>query len=111
MRSSASALSGKDSGNSHGQYLEVHPKGLGFDIVDVELHLAGEINLAATADLPDAGDAGSDGEPAAMGGRIFCDFARNRRPWSDQRHIADEDIVELRQLVQGELAQPFTAFG
>src|SRR3989442_1131318 len=73
--------------------------------------MAGEINFAAPADLPDARDARFDREPPAMGWRIFCHFARDRRPWPYQGHIANQDIVELRQFIQRELAQPFADLG
>ena len=77
------------------------------DVVDVELHLAGKVDLTAPADLPKTGDAGFDREPPSVREGIFGDFTRKWRTGTDKRHVSDKHIVKLRQFVEGKFAEPF----
>src|SRR5215468_1738663 len=79
-----------------------------FDVLDIQPDLAAEVDFAPAADLPETRNPGLDRESASMGGRVLDDFAGDRWPRSDQRHVADEDVEELGQFVQGEFAQPFS---
>src|SRR5581483_11276647 len=88
----------------------IGPEGLVLDVIDIEFDLAGKVNFAATADLPDTRDAGQRRESAIIRQRVTLHFPRQRRARSDQRHVADQHIVKLRQFVQGELPQPAAYF-
>src|SRR5260370_37481824 len=67
MFSSAGSFSGQNRRHGFGQYFNVKDETLGFDILHVEFHLAGKINLAASADLPETSDAGFCDQAAAVG--------------------------------------------
>lgn len=57
------------------------------------------------ADLPQPGNSGLQGK-IGPGGRIIAfQFGRGNRSWSDQAHIAAQDIPELRQLIQAGFSQ------
>ena len=86
--------------------LEVVPElAVATDIVVVKAHLAFERDVAATADLPNASKAWRHGEAHAVPRFIFCHFRRNRRARSDNGHFAFENVDELRQFVEAELAE------
>src|SRR5439155_23499937 len=104
--SSACTLSGEDRRDGPRQNLGVRPKALTFDVVDIELHLAGKINFRPAADLPDASNSRLDGQAAPLRQGIFCHLARHRRARSNQGHIADENVEKLGQLIKRKLSQP-----
>src|SRR5947207_10243882 len=84
---------------------------MSFDVLHIEQDLAGKINFTPSADLPEAGNAGLDEQSAAIRQAVESDFARHGRARSDEGHIADQNIVELRQLIEGKLPQPLADFG
>lgn len=47
-----------------------------------------------------AGDAGAHGQDAALFGGVEGDVAWILRPRTDQAHVADQDVDQLRQFVQ-----------
>ena len=86
------------------QEFDIHPHGLGLDIFHIQLHLLLEGDLRTARDLPGAGDAGDDLEPAAVGQGILIDLRGHRGARTDQGHIALEDVPQLGQFVDGGLA-------
>ena len=75
------------------------------DIVVVEAHLPFERNVAAAADLPDAGETRCHGKAHAVPRFVFRHFRGNRRARTHDRHVALENVEELRKFVEAELAQ------
>jgi len=58
-----------------------------------------ERDLAAAVDLPQARDAGDDVEALAVLERVLLHLLRHGRARTDEAHVADEDVPQLRQLV------------
>src|SRR5262245_44737248 len=52
------------------------------------------------ADLPQARDAGTHREPCLSPGHAQLILAKWRRPGTDEAHLADQDVEQLRQLVE-----------
>jgi hypothetical protein len=67
---SARPLSGQHRWNRPNQNSEVNPKIPTFDVINVELDLAGKVDLAPAADLPQAGDPWFYGQAPAVCRRI-----------------------------------------
>src|SRR5207245_3766549 len=84
---------------------EVGPRGAMLDVPDVELDPLVPRELRAAVDLRPARDAGLHLQPARLPRRVALDLVAQRRPRADQRHLAAQDVPELRQLVEGEPAQ------
>jgi len=78
------------------------------DIVVVEAHLAFETDVAAAADLPNAGETWRYGKTHAVPGLVFRHFGRNRRARAHNGHVAFENVEELRKFVEAELAEHMT---
>src|ERR1017187_3331953 len=96
---SAGAEAGQDDGHGAVGDFECEPEGPVVDILEVEFHPLVEADLVAAADLPDAGEAGLHGEAAAMPRIVVLHLGRDGRPGADEAHVADENIPELRELV------------
>ena len=64
--------------------------------------------VGAPADLPQPGDAGLDQQPPGDVAVVAFDLLRQRRARTHQAHLAGQHVDQLRQLVQGPLAQPPT---
>src|ERR1017187_7834547 len=95
----AGAEAGEDDGEGAGEDFQVEPEGPVVDVLEVEFHPLVEADLVAAADLPDAGEAGLHGEAAAMPRIVVLHLGRDGRPGADEAHVADENIPELRELV------------
>jgi hypothetical protein len=67
-------------------------------VIDVEFDLAIEWQIGATADLPHAGQSRLAGQPPALLRTIARDLVWQRRARSDQRHLAQQHVQQLRQL-------------
>ena len=86
--------------------LEVVPElAIATDIVVVETHLPFKRNVATAADLPNASKTRCHGKAHAVPRFIFGHFGRNWRAWSNDGHVAFENVDELRQFVETELAE------
>lgn len=66
------------------------------DIVVVKAHLPFEGDVAASADLPNAGESRCHGKAHAVPWFVFRNFFRNRWTRTDDRHVSLEDVDELR---------------
>ncbi len=75
------------------------------DIVQLQLKAIGERQVAAAADLHGPGQAGLDGQPAAMIVAVKLHDALFFRPRPDQAHLPPQHIVKLRQFVEACAAQ------
>src|SRR5688572_8962849 len=88
------------------QYLEVQPERLVLGIADVEPDHLVERRAAAAGDLPQPRDAWLGFQHSTKVPRfVAVHLVRKRRAWADERHLALEDVPELRQLVETGAAQ------
>ena len=76
---------------------------LGVGEVQVDGLIPGEVRAAG--DLPEAGDAGADGELAHHAGFVLCNLAGERGTRAHEGHVATQDVEQLGQLVDRRLAQ------
>src|SRR5580704_13479097 len=106
--SQAGPLAGAAAREDHGQRLqdelEVLPQAPVIDVLHVQVHPLLERDLIATAHLPDARQAGSNGKPPALPGLVLRDLYGDRRARTHDAHLAAEDIDELGKLVDAVLA-------
>ena len=56
--------------------------------------------LSASSDLPESGESGSDGESAFAPCGAELIFVIGAGPWSDDAHVAAQDIKELREFIE-----------
>src|SRR3954451_20600571 len=75
------------------------------DVPDVELDPLGPGQSRSSVDVRPPGHARLPVEPPPLVLRVLLDLVAKRRPWPDHAHVAAEDVPELRQLVERELAQ------
>src|SRR2546422_7853354 len=84
---------------------EVEPQRPAANVLDVQLaHLPIGQPIAAGY-LPQPGDPGLDAKPVELPVVVRLKLVRQRRPGSNQTHLAPEHIEQLRQLIQGGAAQ------
>src|SRR5437763_5681334 len=82
------------------QDLQVDERRAVLDVPEVELDPLRPGEPRPAVDLRPARDPGPDIEPVALPLVVLVDLVTERRPWSDDRHLAADDVPELRQLVQ-----------
>ena len=70
------------------------------DVPEVELDPLGPGERRAAVDLRPAGDPRLDVEPVQLALVVLVDLVAKRRPRADHRHVAANDVPELRQLVE-----------
>src|SRR6185369_7364252 len=75
----AGSFAGQHRRDGPDQDLHVSKQALLLDVLHIEVDLPGEIDFRPAADLPEAGDAGFDGEAPAIGQRVQRHLAGNRR--------------------------------
>ena len=87
--------------------LEISEETLGPGILPIDLGETKRIRHVDAIDLRQSGDAGKRFQHAPFPPR-FDQFGlgRQARPRTDQTHIADQDVYELRELVNLEAAEP-----
>ena len=74
------------------------------DVLEITSDHAIEVGVVAIRHLPPAGDAGLDGQALQVVLGVLRDLIRQRRPRADDGHLAQEHVRELRELVDGVLA-------
>src|SRR5688572_29268911 len=84
----------------------IEPERLIADVAQIHANHFVKRSTAAAMHLPDAGDAGLTFEdsPSVPQG-VVLEFISDGRPWSDKRHLAAQDVDELRQLIEAALAE------
>src|SRR4051812_5924854 len=88
---------------------EVEPQRPVRDVRQVELHPSIEArDVVSSADLPETGDPRDHGQSLRLPSRVCSDFARRRRPGTDEAHVTHQDVPQLRELVEAVLAQEAT---
>src|SRR5688572_4641888 len=93
-------------GDGAGKDGEVQGRAPTVRIAEVELDPLLIAAGAAPAHLPEAGDAGGHAEATELVlFRELVEVARQHGPRADQAHVPDEDVHELRELVEAEAPQ------
>src|SRR5579862_1045374 len=93
-------------GNGAQENFQVEPQRPVVEVKQVELHPVLEINSVAALERPQAGQAGTHAQAPPLPRFIFLHFLRNGRSRADERHVTTQDIPQLRQLIDAQLAQP-----
>src|SRR5579872_1775819 len=75
------------------------------DILHVHLHPGLEIHTVPAGKGPQAGQPWAHPQTPALPALVLIHFTRNCRTWSYQRHVASQDIPQLRPLVNREFPQ------
>lgn len=101
----------EDNRNGAPKEHEIQPHAPVMDIPAVHLDALGVVDVAASAGLPHAGDAGEDGVILLDIFPIPRDFFLNDGAGSDEAHLTFENIQELRQLIEAGLSKEGAALG
>src|SRR2546421_11220717 len=105
------ALSHYNHRNRLGQDLRIKQQRPIVHIVKIETNAVLEVRIRTSADLPEPRHSRLHAQP-----RVVLPVSRRQviqvievvRPRPDQAHVAEEDVIDLRQLVEAEPAQPFS---
>ena len=100
----------EDDRNSAPEEHEIQPDAPVMHVPTVHLYALGVVDVAASAGLPHAGDAGEDGVVLFDISPIPRDFLLDDRTGTDEAHLTFEDIQELRQLIEAGLSEEGAAF-
>ena len=101
------ALSGKHNPYGFEKNMDVLLQGPVFDVFPVQTdHRVKITDLAAAADLPEAGDSRPCRHSGAVEGFVAIPFVHRRRTGADQRHVSLQDIEKLGELIQRQVADP-----
>lgn len=84
---------------------EIQPDAPVMHVPAVHLYALGVVDVAASAGLPHAGDAGEDGVVLLDISPIPWDFLLDDGTGTDEAHLTFEDIQELRQLIEAGLSK------
>src|SRR5439155_9542155 len=103
-----SAPSRKHGWERAGENGDVEPDRPVLDVVEVEPDEIVEAQVDAAGDLPEAGHPREHEIPLAVPREQLLVVANGKRPWADERHLAPEDVEDLRHLVELEAAQKAT---
>lgn len=95
----------EDDRNGAPEEHEIQPDAPVMHVPAVHLYALGVVDVAATAGLPHAGDAGEDGVVLLDIFPIPRDFFLDDGTGTDEAHLTFEDIQELRQLIEAGLSK------
>lgn len=99
----------EDNRNGAPEEHEIQPDAPVMHVPAVHLYALWIVDVAASAGLPHAGDAGEDGVILLDIFPIPRDFFLNDGAGSDEAHLAFENIQELRQLIEAGLSEESAA--
>lgn len=88
---------------------EIQPDAPVMHVPAVHLYSFGVVDIASSAGLPHAGDAGENGVVLLDIFPIPRDFLLDDRTGTDEAHLTFENIQELRQLIEAGLSKEGTA--
>lgn len=100
----------QDNRNGAPEEHEIQPHAPVMHVPAVHLHALGIVDIASSAGLPHAGDAGEDGVVLLDIFPIPRNFLLDDGTGTDEAHLTFEDIQELRQLIEAGLSEEGTAF-
>lgn len=95
----------EDNRDSTPEKHEIQPNAPVMHVPAVHLYALRVVDVAATAGLPHAGDAGEDGVVLLDIFPIPRNFFLNDGAGSDEAHLTFENIQELRQLIEAGLSK------
>lgn len=95
----------EDNRNGTPKEHEIQPDAPVMHVPAVHLYALGIVDVAASAGLPHAGDAGEDGVVLLDISPIPWDFLLDDGTGTDEAHLTFEDIQELRQLIEAGLSK------
>src|SRR5262249_9509650 len=98
-RSLTCASAGHYRRNGPKDQVEIADQAPVIDVLKVHVHPLFERDLIAAARLPNASQAGSNGQAPPLPGLVLHDLAGYRWPGSHDAHFAAQHVDELRQLV------------
>ena len=78
------------------------------NVEQIEPHHLFKRQTISSGNLPQPRQPGLHVEPFAMPELIRFDFVRNRRPWSNNAHIAQQHVQKLRHFVETRAPQEFS---
>lgn len=84
---------------------EIQPDAPVMHVPAVHLHALGVVDIASSAGLPHAGDAGEDGVVLLDISPIPRDFLLDDGTGTDEAHLTFEHVQELRQLIEAGLSK------
>ena len=90
---------------------EIQPDAPVMHVPAVHLYSFGVVDIASSAGLPHAGDAGENGVVLLDISPIPRNFLLDDGTGSDEAHFAFEDVQELGQLIEASLSKEGTALG
>ena len=90
---------------------EIQPDAPVMHVPAVHLYSFGVVDIASSAGLPHAGDAGEDGVVLLDISPIPRNFLLDDGTGSDEAHFAFEDVQELGQLIEAGLSEEGAALG
>lgn len=99
----------QDNCNSTPEEHEIQPDAPVMHVPAVHLYALGVVDVAASAGLPHAGDAGEDGVVLLDIFPIPRDFFLDNGAGSDEAHFAFQNVQELGQLIEAGLSKEGTA--
>ena len=95
----------EDDRNGSPEKHEIQPDAPVMHVPAVHLYTLWIVDVAASAGLPHAGDAGEDGVVLLDIFPILQDFLLDDGTGTDEAHLTYEDIQELRQLIKAGLSK------
>ena len=95
-----------DSGARLPEDLEIEGERPVLHVAKVEPHGILSAQVGSSVDLPESCQAGLDDQPAANVIAVLRDLRGQWRPGPHQGHLAEQDIEELRKLIQRPAPQP-----
>lgn len=95
----------QDNRNGAPEEHEIQPDAPVMHIPTIHLYALGVVDVAASAGLPHAGDAGKDGVVLFDIFSIPRDFFLDDGAGSDEAHLALQDVQELGQLIEAGLSK------
>ena len=99
----------QDNRNGAPEEHEIQPHAPVMHVPAVHLHALGIVDIASSAGLPHAGDAGEDGVVLLDIFPIPRNFLLDDGTGTDEAHLTFEDIQELRQLIEASLSEESAA--
>ncbi len=88
----------QDCGDGFEENDEIESEAPAADVVEIELHLLMERDVAPAADLPDTGESRGDVEAAPIRERVLRDLGDSGWARANQGHIPMDDAPELRAI-------------
>lgn len=99
----------QDNRNGAPEEHEIQPHAPVMHVPAVHLYALGVVDVAASAGLPHAGDAGEDGVVLFDISPIPRDFLLDDGTGTDETHLTFEHVQELRQLIEAGLSEESAA--